>query len=634
MQFLRQRLPFLQRWGKSKDPPGLSRMIRQRKLMFYYAKLASNYGWIFYIIGIIWISLFPFPFHQNDYYVDENALMPAQTRRYFGYEEAAVARGYQQAMKDVFRDGNSSVRALYLQTELAKLGLDATHQEFTIDAWSQAVSGVNAYGIFRAPRGDGTESIVISAPWTRSDGSLNLNGISYMMAFASFVRKWSFWAKDLIFLVTDEGAIGTEAWLRAYHGLKPESSSMKYESLEYHGGVIMEAINIEFDGDGDYSHVGIVVEGLNGQLSNADIISTVVRCAEYENVPVALGTEAPAGNSDYIPALKALMKMIERQALGLPVASHSLFPKYKIEAITIVGIRDSSGNTPLNMVTIARLLESTLRSFNNLLEHLHHSFWFYFMASPDKFIPISLYIGPIIALISPLVFQSLALWWRAGDWTFDKQIPESPQPDKETGYLVRPQHVSSFTIQKREMLVPAGVLVSSFLGGIVMIYLPSVAKAVAREVHVDAMLVFLALALTTDILITFIITPTLQNITSKSFNTKPSYETLNSAICSLMALTLGSLSTTNPSLSLLLGVIAVPVIISLSPQHKIIKLILLRCISPVGIVGILAGVCGWDVVQMGLISVLDGWSVHGAVLFPFVCLFYGPLVCAGHCVVM
>ncbi|TPX41861.1 hypothetical protein SeLEV6574_g05884 [Synchytrium endobioticum] len=518
------------------SPPGLTRLVRQRTFMFYYAKIAAQYGWISYILGLVWLLLLPFPFHQKNYYVDENALMPAQTRRYFGYNDAAVAIKYQAGIREVYHAGNSSLaRALYIEQEMKKLGLDAGHQTFTFDAWSQTISGVNAYAVFRAPRGDGTESIVISAPWTRSDGSVNLNAISYMLSFASFVRQWSFWAKDLIFLISDQGTVGTEAWLRAYHGLKPESPEAKYESLDHHGGVIMEAINLEFAGDTDYSYIGIVAEGLNGQLSNADVISTVVKCAEYEGVSLTLG-DVPRPHSSYLPALKTLLRMVERQAMGLPVANHALFPKYKIEAITLVGVRSETGNAPVNMVTATRLLESILRSFNNLLEHLHHSFWFYFMPSPEKFIPISMYIGPMLALIFPLLFMSLSLWWRTGDPEFNQHPPGHPTIDKSTGFLIRPKHLSSFIQQKRYILIPAATLLSCFGTGVVMSYLPAPASWIEIR-GMEPMLTLVLSMLVLDLVNTIILAPAVRFAIQSRFNTNDSWRVLNSAICSLMALT-------------------------------------------------------------------------------------------------
>ena len=50
---------------------------------------------------------------------------------------------------------------------------------------------------------------------------VNENGLQILLSFAQFSKKYSFWSKDLIFLVTDQKYVGTLAWLQAYHGLSP-----------------------------------------------------------------------------------------------------------------------------------------------------------------------------------------------------------------------------------------------------------------------------------------------------------------------------------------------------------------------------------------------------------------------------
>lgn len=53
-----------------------------------------------------------------------------------------------------------------------------------------------------------------------------------------------------------------KAWLQAYYGEIPGESGqglVKYSMLDYHGGEIQEAVNLEFGGLTDYSHVGIFV---------------------------------------------------------------------------------------------------------------------------------------------------------------------------------------------------------------------------------------------------------------------------------------------------------------------------------------------------------------------------------------
>jgi hypothetical protein len=44
---------------------------------------------------------------------------------------------------------------------------------------------------------------------------------------------------------------------------------------------------------------------------------------------------------------------------------------------------------------------------NNLLERLHHAYWFYLLPSSNLFIPIGVYIGPVILLAAGLLIYVL-----------------------------------------------------------------------------------------------------------------------------------------------------------------------------------------------------------------------------------
>ena len=65
--------------------------------------------------------------------------------------------------------------------------------------------GQNLYAILRAPRASSTEALVLSAPYRRS---LSLEAptdvsIALLLASAKFFRTQNYWAKDIIFLVTE-----------------------------------------------------------------------------------------------------------------------------------------------------------------------------------------------------------------------------------------------------------------------------------------------------------------------------------------------------------------------------------------------------------------------------------------------
>ena len=103
----------------------------------------------------------------------------------------------------------------------------------------QDFNGTNSYAVLASPRHSGTEAMIISASWiSRSgeeNGSLNLRGVATVLGLAGFLkRKWrlryspishghgfadySYWSKDIIFVISDGYLEGMQAWLSSYHG--------------------------------------------------------------------------------------------------------------------------------------------------------------------------------------------------------------------------------------------------------------------------------------------------------------------------------------------------------------------------------------------------------------------------------
>ena len=82
--------------------------------------------------------------------------------------------------------------------------------------------------------------MVISASWLSrtgdGDGTFNLRGVSTVLALAAFLKRkilysindvsfstlsaidYSYWAKDIVFVISDGYLDGMQAWLGAYHG--------------------------------------------------------------------------------------------------------------------------------------------------------------------------------------------------------------------------------------------------------------------------------------------------------------------------------------------------------------------------------------------------------------------------------
>ena len=108
----------------------------------------------------------------------------------------------------------------------------------------QPISGSNVYAVLSSPRYSGAESTVISASWLSrtgdGDGTLNLRGVATVLSLAAFLNRqsqhlpfahsthflseYSFWSKDLIFVISDGYMEGMQAWASAYHAHSQSST--------------------------------------------------------------------------------------------------------------------------------------------------------------------------------------------------------------------------------------------------------------------------------------------------------------------------------------------------------------------------------------------------------------------------
>src|SRR5882757_8927056 len=81
---------------------------------------------------------------------------------------------------------------------------------------------------------------------------------------------YSYWAKDIVFVISDGYLDGMQAWLGAYHGSEQYSklscifvyiiiypfAGLQAEPLSLSSGVIWTALNIDYPGH-SFSHLGV-----------------------------------------------------------------------------------------------------------------------------------------------------------------------------------------------------------------------------------------------------------------------------------------------------------------------------------------------------------------------------------------
>ncbi|PPQ64654.1 hypothetical protein CVT26_002744 [Gymnopilus dilepis] len=398
-----------------------------------------------FLVGYLWMLLLPAPDLGRTTYIDENALQPAQVNTEWSWADVHVADQYLAQLERV-RDANysSQQRAQWLNEEFGKLGLSSSTQSYSFTPGVSTQNGTNAYAIISAPRHSGTEAIVISASWLSrtggGDGTLNLRGISTVLALAGFLKRHSYWGKDIVLVVSDGYLEGMQAWLGAYHGVS--QAGLFAEPLKLTGGVIWTALNIDYPGH-SFSHLGIFFEGLNGRLPNQDLLNSVDRISRYTGgVPVVLydhldPREDPSVNQppswlsaaiydvpqvkSFLVQAKNIARHLRYQANGRGSGVHGLFHQFRIDAITLYAVPATG---PHGFHAIGRIVESSLRTMNNLLERLHASFFFYILTGPQHFLKIGLYLPSAVLISVAIMFHGLSTWVDAGWVQETRQVAE------------------------------------------------------------------------------------------------------------------------------------------------------------------------------------------------------------------
>ena len=90
----------------------------------------------------------------------------------------------------------------------------------------------------------------------------------------------------------------------------------------------------------------------------------------------------------------------------------SVFCRYHIDAVTI---RAVPAKGPYGFWHMGRIAEGSVRAYNNLLERLHHSQFFYMLTTPNRFVPFGVYIPASILISVGLTFFALQSWTRLGE---------------------------------------------------------------------------------------------------------------------------------------------------------------------------------------------------------------------------
>lgn len=156
--------------------------------------------------GIFWLFLLPLNRYSRNTYISENALLPGQVHTYFAGSEQNIFRGYREELRSTTNEPAEEVAAaLYdsggnlskglntgrigkIQTIFHSTGLPTATQYFEYSSTGSLFNGTNIYSVLRAPRGDGTEAIVLLAPQSNVAGEDNTRGVALLLTLARYFK--------------------------------------------------------------------------------------------------------------------------------------------------------------------------------------------------------------------------------------------------------------------------------------------------------------------------------------------------------------------------------------------------------------------------------------------------------------
>ena len=522
------------------------------------------------LVGLAWLLLLPLNEYSRRTYISENALLPGQVHTYFGGSEQSVWSAYKYEVQALAHQSEEQVTAK-LSKILKAAGLKVATQKYEYGAAGNRYSGENVYAILHAPRGDATEAIVLVAAWRNMDGDLNQGGVALVLTLSKYFKRWSLWSKDIIILITPDSKAGPQAWADAYHDAH---SSPAVQSLALKSGALQGAVVVDNALNQRFESLHIAYDGINGQLPNLDLFNTAVSIASGQ-MGIGIKMQKMWKHDDsYKDRLKTMLRGMASQGLGHASGPHSSFIPYHVDAITLTAL----GEGWQDEMAMGRCDESIFRSLNNLLEHLHQSFFFYLLMHPSRFVSIGTYLPSAMLVAVSFTIMAISLWLQSGRPTKAKLAATTPsakekaeKPETEVVVLnsittiVPKQELS---IIERQLLLPLAVVLGLHYFGIVPLYIfnnftqtvshphPKVQHYVNKPLNISQNLAyaFYAFALSNTLL------PTLLSNLITQYTAPTTQQRLLIKCFSLLLLGmfLATLSTLNFSLAFLVGLLASP----------------------------------------------------------------------------
>ncbi|KAJ5169869.1 uncharacterized protein N7500_002652 [Penicillium coprophilum] len=574
--------------------PAAIRNLRNNPNLLF-VRLPNLLSFICIVVGVVWLLLLPLNEYSRQTYISENALLPGQVHAYFTGSEQNIFRGYQKELEGLLNDGQArggqkdeaEVTAAVsdkLQSILQAAGLKVATQKYEYTSAGVTHQGENIYAIIHAPRGDATEAIVLVTPWQTADDKLNLNGVTLALTLARYFKN---------------SKSGTQAWIDAYHDMHPAS----VQPLPLKSGALQGALVIEYPFDHRFQSLHIVYDGVNGQLPNLDLFNTAVAIAGGQ-MGIGANLQEMWGHDDsYEHRLQTMFRGMTKQGLGYATGAHSSFMPYHIDAITL----QTKGEGWEDEMALGRTIESLCRSLNNLLEHLHQSFFFYLLMQSNRFVSIGTYLPSAMLIAGNFTIMAIALWMRTGYYAESKA---NAKPKNEKSTTEDKSKINN--IAERHLALPLSLVVGLHLLGLVPLW---VFNNIFHQYFTITTYIF--------VIVDLVLPLFLAAILSNGFGlAKPiipqQYHLIKSFSLLLLGLSLSTLATLNFSLSFMIGLLCAPLsfvtrLRGSAPFRlatSTLGLVLLNLVSPPTV---LLGVC-WYMgvsVEAVLTQAAFGWDVWG-----------------------
>ncbi|PSK50408.1 hypothetical protein B9Z65_352 [Elsinoe australis] len=428
------------------------------------------------LVGIGWLLVLPLNEYSRNTYVSENALLPGQVHTYFGGSEHNIFRAYRQEVAALAGVNDHERNDGFLEI-LKSQGLKASSQDYHFSRAGQWKNGTNVYGVIQGPRADATEAMVLIGAWRNADGKINYSGVALVLTLARYFKRWSLWSKDIIVLLTPDSTFGPQAWVDAYHESQDTST---VQPLKIKSGALQGAVAIDYDAGPwgkRFDKLHVVYDGVNGQLPNLDLINTAINIA---NNQIGIGCTIQRmwqHDNKYQERLLTIARGMISQAVGHSSGPHSSFIPYHVDAITLQTVGDGWHDE----MSLGRATEGLFRSLNNLLEHLHQSFFFYLLMHSNRFVSIGTYLPSAMLIAGNFTITAILLWFlsgRPGVKSTRLNGPNSldkkePMVVLQSGDSIAAMPAQELETAERDLGLPLLVVFGSHAAGLVPLYVLS-----------------------------------------------------------------------------------------------------------------------------------------------------------------